>query len=273
MLLATSQGQGAISWLGYAFRVMYLPIGLFGLSIATAAIPSLSRDGARADVEAMRSTLSSALRMMLILNVPATVGLIVLRTPIVALLFERGSFTAADTAATAAALMFYAPGLVGYSAIKVAVPCFYALHDGRTPVLASAATVAINIAVNLTMVRVLGYQGLALGTAASAIFNAGVLLWLLRHRLGGLEGRRILVTLSKILLASVVMGAAAWSADAWVTSLMPGEALLPRLARVLGAIGAGLVVLAACARALRLAEFEEAWRVITARAADGRPAR
>ncbi len=273
MLLATSQGQGAISWLGYAFRLMYMPIGLFGLSIATAAVPSLSRDGARDDLNAMRTTLSSALRMMLILTVPATIGLIVLRAPIVSLLFERGSFTAADTAATAAALMFYAPGLVGYSAIKLAVPSFYAIHDGRTPILVSAATVAINIVLNLTLVRVLGYRGLALGTAVSAVFNAGVLLWLLRGRLGGLDGRRIAVTVSKILLASVVMGAAAWAADAWLMAAVPGPSTLARLTRVLGAIGTALVVLAAAARALRLAEFEDAWRLLMARGADARSAR
>ena len=97
----------------------------------------------------MRGTFSSALRMMLMLNVPATVGLVALSTPIVALLFEHGSFTAAATAATAAALVCYAPGLIGYSAIKLAVPAFYSLQDSRTPVLAGAVSVAFNLTVNL----------------------------------------------------------------------------------------------------------------------------
>ena len=214
MLLATSQGAGAISWLGYAFRLMYMPIGLFGLSIATAALPSLSRHAALDDLTAMRRTLSSGLRMMLILNVPATIGLMVLARPIVSLLFERGSFTPADTAATATALMFYAPGLIGYSAVKIAVPSFYAIHDSRTPVLVSAATVSVNIVMNLTLVRVLGYRGLALGTAVSAILNAGALLWLLRLRLGGLDGRRMAVTFAKVLGAALVMGLAAWAVEA-----------------------------------------------------------
>jgi putative peptidoglycan lipid II flippase len=267
MLLATSQGEGAISWLGYAFRIMYMPIGLFGLSVATAALPSLSRQAARDDLAAMRGTLSSALRMMLILNVPATVGLVALRNPIVSLLFERGSFAAADTAATAAALMFYAPGLIGYSAVKIAVPSFYAIGDSRTPVLVSGATVAINIALNLTLVRALGYRGLALGTALSALVNAGALLWLLRRRLDGLDGGRIGVAFAKVLLASVAMGAVAWGTEHWLHALLPGSSTLVRLVRVGAAIGSALAVLALCARSLRLAEFDEARRLILARLA------
>src|SRR4029434_6717124 len=146
------------------------------------------------------------LRLMLMLNVPATVGLIALANPIVAFLLQRGRFNAADTAATAAALMFYAPGLVVYSAVKIASPTFYSLRDSRTPVIVSVLTVTANLILNLTLVRVVGYRGLALGTALAAIFNAGALLWLLRGRLGGLDGRRIAVAVVKILAASVAMG-------------------------------------------------------------------
>jgi putative peptidoglycan lipid II flippase len=265
MLLATSQGGGAISWLAYAFRLMYMPIGLFGLSIATAALPSLSRHGALDDRAGMRRTLSSGLRMMLVLNVPATVGLVALARPIVALLFERGSFTAADTAATATALVYYAPGLIGYSAVKIAVPSFYAIRDSRTPVAVSAVTVALNVVMNLTLVRVLGYRGLALGTAVSAIVNASALLWLLRGRLNGLDGRRMGTTFIRILAAALVMGVAAWAAERWLCGIVPGPSTLARLARVVASIGAGLVVLAASAKAFRVAEFDEAARLVLAR--------
>ena len=127
-VLATGQGTGAVSWLNYAFRLMYLPIGLFGVSIGTAALPEISRlcgDGRRRGAAAHRS--AGALRLMLMLNVPATVGLVVLAHPIVSLLLERGRFGPDDTAATAAALICYAPGLIGYSAVKIASPSFYAL--------------------------------------------------------------------------------------------------------------------------------------------------
>jgi len=138
---------------------MYLPIGLFGVSIATAALPTVSALAARGDRDGMRRTIAAGLRLMLALNVPATVGLIALATPIVALIFERGSFTAADTPATAAALVFYAPGLLGYSAVKLASPTFYALQDSRTPVAVSILSVGVNVVLNLTLVRVLGYRG------------------------------------------------------------------------------------------------------------------
>ena len=130
--LATRQEQGAVSWLNYAFRLMYLPIGLFGVSIATAALPEIARRANDGDVLGMQRTISSALRMMLMLNVPATVGLIALAHPIVAFLLQRGHFNGHDTTATAAALLFYAPGLLGYSAVKIASPSFYSLRDSRT---------------------------------------------------------------------------------------------------------------------------------------------
>jgi putative peptidoglycan lipid II flippase len=264
-MLATSQGEGAPSWLNFAFRVMYLPMGLFGLSIATAALPTLAAAAARDDVPTMRSTLSSALRMVLMLNVPATFGLMVLATPIVRLLFQHGSFTPAATAATAAALVCYAPGLVGYSAIKLAVPAFYALHDSRTPVAAGAVSVAFNIALNLLLVRWMGVQGLALGTTLSALFNGGLLLLLLSRRTGGLDGRRVAVAFGKVATASVLMAAAVWLTAGWLTTVLPMGTLVGRLIHVGSAIGVGLLVLAASARALRIAEFDEACRSVASR--------
>lgn len=256
--LATTQQQGAVSWLGYAFRLMYLPIGLFGVSIATAALPDVSRHAAKDDHAAIRSTVSGALRMMLMLNVPATLGLISLATPIVALLLERRAFTQADTAATAAALMFYAPGLLGYSAVKIASPTFYSLGDSRTPVTISVLSVLANLSMNLALVQVMGYRGLALGTALAAMFNAGTLLFMLRRRLNGLEGRRILVAFLKILAASLLMAAAARAIDTWLFTAWPGHGSLIRMVRLVGAIGGGIGVLVISARLLRIEEFDEA---------------
>lgn len=262
--LATTQQQGAVSWLNYAFRLMYLPIGLFGVSIATAALPEISRHAAASDRAAIRGTVSHGLRLMLMLNVPATVGLIALANPIVAFLLQRGRFNAADTAATAAALMFYAPGLIGYSAVKIASPTFYSLRDSRTPVIVSVLTVTANLILNLTLVRVVGYRGLALGTALAAIFNAGLLLWLLRGRLGGLDGRRIAVAVGKILASSIVMGVAAWFTDLELQRTLPtGHQVWKHVDLLLGlrlatAIGVGVLVLIVSARLLRIQEFDEA---------------
>ena len=257
--LATSQEQGAVSWLTYAFRLMYLPIGLFGVAIATAALPEIARRASDNDMRGMRQTVATALRMMLMLNVPATIGLIALAQPIVALLLERGRFTPHDTAATAAALRFYAPGLLGYSAVKIASPSFYSLRDARTPVTVSVIAVLANLTINLLLVRVMGYRGLAFGTALAAIFNAGLLIWLLRRRLGGLEGRRVTVALIKITVASAAMGAAAQMTSRSLATLVPGHNSISRAIQLGGAIAVGMVVLIAAARLLRLAEFDEAF--------------
>ena len=263
--LATTEPQGAVSWLQYAFRLMYLPIGLFGVSIATAALPDLSTHAAADDRDAMRRTISSGLRMMLMLNVPATIGLIVLAHPIVELLLERNMFTPQDTAATAAALIFYSPGLLGYSAVKIASPSFYSMGDSRTPATVSVLSIGINLALNIMLVRDMGYRGLALGTAIAAIFNASVLLYLLSRRLDGLDGRRIAVSLGKILVASVLMGAAWYFAAQWLADLLPGKDWYWRAVRVSTAIGAGVLVLMGSARLLAIAEFNDALASVTRR--------
>ena len=263
--LAASQQEGAVSWLSYAFRLMYLPIGLFGVSIATAALPDISLQAVTDDVAAIRRTVSSGLRLMLMLNVPATVGLIALANPIVALLLERGQFTPDDTTQTAAALMFYAPGLLGYSAVKIASPTFYSLRDSRTPVTVSMISVLANLAMNLSLVRVMGFRGLALGTAAAAMLNAGALLWLLGRRLEGLEGRRIAVAFTKIAVASAVMGVAAYGMSTWLDSVLPGRELLLKATRVFACMTAGVLVLVAAARVLRIAEFDDAFRRVLRR--------
>ncbi|MEW5982156.1 MAG: murein biosynthesis integral membrane protein MurJ [Acidobacteriota bacterium] len=255
--LAAHEGTGAVSWLSYGFRTMYMPIGLFGVSIATAALPTLSRHAARRDQPEMQRTISHGLRLMLMLNVPATVGLVVLSDAIIGLIFEHGRFTASDTAATAAALACYAPGLIGYSVVKIAAPSFYAQRDSRTPVLVSVLTVAVNLALSLTLVRVMGFKGLALSTALAALFNAGVLLWILRGRLGGLDGRRIAISLGKIAVASVLMGLAAWAADASFVGHWPSRAPAVMGVRVGLAMIAALVVLDLAGRALRLEEAAE----------------
>ena len=256
--LAQGQEQGAVSWLSYAFRLMYLPIGLFGVSIATASLPDISRQAADADLRPLRQTISRGLRLMLMVNVPATIGLIVLARPIIAMIFQRDAFLPRDTDATAAALMAYAPGLIGYSAVKIASPTFFSLRDGRTPVVVSVISILVNLGLNLMLVNVLGYVGLALGTAISAMFNAVTLLFLLRRRMGGIDGRALAIAVLKITLASAVMGAAALAANLWLESVMPGTGEFVKIVRVFAAIALALVTLAIAARVLRIDEFEDA---------------
>ena len=263
--LATTQEQGAVSWLGYAFRLMYLPIGVFGVSIAVASLPDISRHSDDEDRAAVRRLVSNGLRMMLMLNIPATVGLMVLALPIVEVIYERGNFLPRDSVNTAAALMFYAPGLLGYSAVKIASPTFYSMRDSRTPVLVSMGSVAANLVLNLMLVRVMGFRGLALGTGIAAVLNAVVLLVLLRRRLNGLEGRRLAASALRILAASAVMGVAVWYAAGRLPSALPLEGFWNRLVTVFTSIGLGIVVLVAAARLLGLDELDTAMRRVSGR--------
>jgi putative peptidoglycan lipid II flippase len=263
MWLATHEGSGAVSYLNMAFRLMYLPIGLFGVSIATAALPMIARHAANDDKVGIRDSVSQALRLMLMLNVPATLGLIVLAGPILQLLVQYGKVTSSDTNGMAFALMCYAPGLVGYSAVKIASPTFYALRDSRTPVLVSLVSIVVNVVLNVTLVRVLSFGGLALGTSIAAIVNAAALFWLLRGRLDGLDGRRVAIAFTKILAASIVMAIVAWTI---------GERAFQRAVRVGLAVGGGLGTLVIMARLLRLEEFERAFGRVFGRFI-GRPSR
>ncbi len=256
-LLATRQGTGAVSWLSYAFRLMYLPIGLFGVSIGTAVLPAASRHAALGDTAGMRDAIARGLAMMLMLNVPATLGLIVLATPIVQLLFERGHFVAGDTIATAAALRLYAVGLVGYSTVRIVSPAFYAIGRSRVPVIVSAGAIGANVIASVTLVNVIGFQGLALGTSIAAIANAVALVWLLERHLGGLHVRRLVVSLMKIAIAALAMAALAAGLQAAMEKAVPGPHFAAQAARLAVEIGGALAGLCVMARILRINEVVE----------------
>ncbi|MEP7305313.1 MAG: murein biosynthesis integral membrane protein MurJ [Acidobacteriota bacterium] len=264
-LLATSQGTGAVSWLTYAFRIMYLPIGLFGVSIATAVLPAVSHHAAMEDRDAIRATVSRGIGLMLMLNVPATLGLVVLATPIVRLLLEHGRFVAADTAPTAAALQLYAVGLVGYSAARIASPTFYALGQSRVPVLVSVGSIAANIVLSLVLVRSLGFRGLALGTSLAALGNGATLMVLLHKRLDGIHGRELALTLLKVTLAAIVMAGVALPVQQHGAAIVAGHSLVAQAVRLFLAIAAGLGALAASARLLRIKEFGDALALVQSR--------
>jgi putative peptidoglycan lipid II flippase len=264
-LLATREGTGAVSWLDVAFRLMYLPIGLFGVSIATATTPAISRMLAGGDTTAVRRTIRDSLVLMMILNVPATVGLILLSTPIIRLMYERGAFLPSDTLAAAGALQFYAVGLLGYSVVRIASPAFYAFGESRTPVTISFVTVLANAGLNFALVQVMGYRGLALGTSIAALLNAGLLLFMLRRRLDGIEGGAIAGALARIAAATALMGLTTVGTDSLLATYVPGDGLAPQVLRLGGTIGVSVAVLAVAAHVLRVPQFAEGVALITRR--------
>jgi putative peptidoglycan lipid II flippase len=202
---------------------------------------------------------------MLFLNIPATVGLMILAEPIVAVIFQHGEFTAADTVATARALQLYAIGLVGYSIVRIISPTFYALQRSRIPVMVSAASVVVNVGLNLLLVRVMGYRGLALGTSITALINASVQLWLLRREIHGLEGARIASSTSRTIAAAAIMGAVTWGAHIGLLHAVPGGSFVLQASRLFVTIVLSLATLVAAAQLLRIPEFGEARDLIIGR--------
>jgi putative peptidoglycan lipid II flippase len=210
---------------------------------------------------------------MLLLNVPATLGLLVLAQPIVQVLFEHGRFTPADTAATAAALRLYAVGLVGYSAARIVAPTFYALRQSRTAVAVSVGAIFGNILLRISLVTWMGFRGLALATALAALGHGALLVALLRRRLNGIEGERLAIVLAKGVAASAAMAVAAWGVAQWMIVLLPGERILNQSVRLAAAIVAGLAVLSAISKMLRIDEFEGALNVFRGRFGQNRGTR
>lgn len=255
--------DGPVSWLGYAFRFMQLPLGLFGVAIASATLPAISRSAAASDLEAFRGTLSRSLGMVLLLTLPASVGLAVLGEPMIGAIYQRGAFSAAATEQTARALTFYAVGLAGYAALKVLAPAFYALGDARTPMFISLASIGVNYAVAFSMVRhfAIGHVGLALSTSAVAWFGCVAQLLLLRARLGGIRGRALAASTVKIAAASLAMGLAVAFASRAVLARL-GESNSARLADLALTIPLGIVIYYAVCRLLRVEELEAARRAL-----------
>ena len=255
-LLATGQGTGAVSWLQYAFRVMYLPLGIFGVSIATAVLPAAARHAAMQDRTAIRNTITSGIALMLAVNIPATFGLLALSHEIIRLLLERGRFAPADTVATATALRLYAIGLVGYSTTRITSPVFYALGKSRVPVALSVTSVTVNLILSLILVREMGFSGLALATSIAALVNGTLCVVMLRAQLDGIGGRALIVSLLKVAAASAAMSAVVVTVNRLLYEFTSEGGTLQQFVALAVTIGAGLIALAIAARLLRINEFE-----------------
>ena len=253
---AASCPQGSLSWLSYAFRLFHLPMGLFGVALSIATLPLVSRHAAVHDFPALKSAFQSSLSLALLVTVPAACGLIFLSKPIIALIYQHGHFTSWDTQQTAAALRWYALGLLAFAAVKIMVPVFYALNNTRIPVLGSFITVAANLLfVNLTLAQ-LQHRAIALSTSLSTFINFFFLGAMLYHKLGGFAVKPLLATLLKVTAASLLMGlAVAWAyphAYSWL-----GGGLLGELLGLMATIALGLGLYALLISFLRIPEFHE----------------
>ncbi len=253
-LLASLLPQGSVAALTYAFRLVQFPIGVFGVAIATGALPVMASSIAREDVGAMKGALQGSLRLGVFLALPAIVGLLVFRLPILHLLFERGAFTRPVTSLTAQILMGYTLGLGFYIGNRILAPAFYAMHDTWTPVSTGMISVGVNIATSIILMGPLGATGLALATAVASASNFLLLFTRLRRRIGLLGGRRLAAAAGKVVLACLPMAAWGVLSQVWWNILaMPHVAL--KAALLLGELGVAVALFAATAAALRCEEL------------------
>ncbi|HIP97530.1 MAG TPA: murein biosynthesis integral membrane protein MurJ, partial [Anaerolineae bacterium] len=205
-ILASGLADGSLAALNFAWLLMLLPQGIFAQALATAAFPTFSELAAKRQVAEMRSTLSATLRAILYLAIPASVGLFALRYPIVQLLFQRGAFKESSTEAVVWALQFYALGLFAHAVVEIVTRAFYALHDTLTPVLVGVGAMSINVVLSLILIRPLAHGGLALANSTATILEMVGLLLVIRGRLEGLEGGRLLGSTLRTALAASLMG-------------------------------------------------------------------
>lgn len=268
--------DGGASWLSYAFRLMQFPIGVFGVAIGTAAIPTLSRLASEENAVKFRSTLSDAIKLVFLLAVPSACGLIVLGQPIISLIYERGEFTALDTNMTAWALTAYSVGLAAYAAIKVLSPAFYALDDAKTPMYISLASILVHVPTSFGMMQLLarvgispdrpngfGHVGVALATSIVAGVNFLALGYFMRRRIKRINGWDIMSSLVRIIVASAAMSAAAYTAYYLLTNYFGNKALSVRLMEALVPIALGGVVFILAAKLLRIRELEQMYGALT----------
>jgi putative peptidoglycan lipid II flippase len=209
-LLASFLSEGSVTYLFYGMRLIHFPLGLFGVAFATALLPTMASQAAAGAINDLKVTLSFGLRLVFFVTLPAMVGLIFLRIPIVHLLFEHGQFTSEATLNTATAVLFYSVGLWAFAGVRITIPTFYSLQDTTTPVKVAVLSMIINILLNLLLMGPLAHGGLALATSLSAIVHFFILLLLLKRRLGNIELGRLFTSLlrniSSCFLIAIICG-------------------------------------------------------------------
>ncbi len=212
-------GEGAVSWLSYAFRIMYVPLGLFGVALSVAILPVTSAQVAQGDLKALRSTYVSCFLMGLALALPSALGLIILARPIVRLLFEHGQFSPLDTLNTSLALKFFSISLPAYAITKITAPVFYALRRPKVPMLSSFFSVLINGLTVLALIKPLGFKAVALGMALGITAQAFLQVGILYHVLQGFDSKRLMGGGVRIIFCAALMGFTAWKGQTLLNTL------------------------------------------------------
>jgi putative peptidoglycan lipid II flippase len=256
-VFASSLGDGPVFWLNIAFRLMQLPLGIFGVALGTVSLPMLARMAAGNNTGGFRTELARSIRLSFLLTIPATIGLMMLAEPIISVLYQHGRFTAEETAQAAGALRFYAVGLCGYAALKVLVNAFYAVDKRKTPMLISFIAIGLNLLLNWIFTFKLGwgYRGLAFSTGCIASINFVMLYALMHRHLQHFETAAMFKLWLKTLTASCALAAICWMGNRWLLADWAGMHFTPKLTALLAVIATAGAAFLICAWLLKISEF------------------
>jgi putative peptidoglycan lipid II flippase len=268
---AASLGNGPVSWLNIAFRLMQLPLGIFGVAIGTVTLPLASKSAALGNIDEFRGILASGMRLAFLLTIPSAIGLAMLASPIISVIYQHGRFTAEMTRQTAGALQFYAIGLVAYSALKVLTPAFYAIGKRNTPMLVSFLAIGTNLFLNWLFTFRLrwGHRGLAFSTSIVATINFLLLYALMWQQTRGLESRRMFTALGKICLAAGLMALVCWAANYWCLDAWEQLRFVQKLCALLGTIVVSAAIFFGVALLLGVDELREVFDLARRRVGRG----
>lgn len=268
--------EGGVSWLGYAFRLMMFPIGVFGVAIGTASIPVLSKLASQENLCEFRNTLSDAIKLVLLLTIPSACGLVVLGEPIIRLIYQRGAFTASDVPMTAYALGAYSIGLTGYAAIKVLSPAFYALDNAKIPMIIGVCSIAVNFVACYFFMDLFstygvspeypdgyGHVGVALATSCVALVNFFTLALMMRRRIRRINGISIIASFLKIAAAAAVMSAVCYFSYQFLAERLGVQGFIIKLIEVFIPIGLGGIAFLIMAKLLNVKELNQFIGAIT----------
>lgn len=265
-LLASFLPEGSQAYLFYGMRLVLFPLGIFGVALGTAILPTMAKQTSEGQIQELKQTLSFGLRLVFFIIIPAMIGLMTLRVPIIHLFFEHGRFTAQATLGTASALLFYCFGLPAFAGIRIVVAAFYSLQDTKTPVKVAMAAMAANIVLCLLLMRPLLHGGLALATSISAVLNFGLLIWIIHRRLDGIEWPVILRSVGHTVAATIPVGLIGWSVGRLSFWSFPGDWELKGF-YLCGAIILSVLSYMAAHRLLRSEEQTFLWDMVKGRLA------
>jgi putative peptidoglycan lipid II flippase len=202
--------ERSLSWLNYAFRIMHLPLGLFGIAVGTVALPTFSKFAVEGNLGEIRKTLSDSLKMVFFLTVPTSIIIAFFSLPITSIIYQHGKFTAFDTSATAQALILYIIGIPFMSGLRNVAAVFYAYKEAKFPMYASFASIGVNIILNITLMRVIGFRAFPLSTTISALVNIAILFAFLPKKIGKFEIMPVINYFMLLTIASVFGGLGGW---------------------------------------------------------------